>query len=118
MMDSTVEVTAAHGSGKVIVKENRVLFRETTSEKAIPVLELVFEATGRMAVGAVAVITLPTQGGWTNFREFNNDPVSDPGEVQLKSGDATLTRAAKTLTLTATKVWETGDQIVVNLQER
>ena len=59
MMDTTVEVTAAHGSGKVIVKENGVLFRETTSEKAIPELELIFEVTGRMAIGAVAEITLP-----------------------------------------------------------
>ena len=111
MTDTTVEVTAAHGSGKVIVREGGVLFKETISEKAIPELELIFEATGRMAVGAVAVIALPSQGIWTNFREFNNDPTADPGEVRLKSGNATLTRAAQSLTLTATAVWETGHQI-------
>ena len=106
----TLEVTAAHGKGTMVLTgSNGRALNQTTSEAELGNLTFTFTPGGNMAKGAQ--VRLEPHEDWPAFREDNGDGISDPGEVTLR-GKATLVVTATAATATATEALSPTDKLV------
>ena len=111
----SVDVTAPHGSGEIVLKSGGRILRQTTKERKLGNLQFTYTTAGWMAKGAILQIAIPDK--WPNVRPDNSNNVREPGEVVLSGtakADLELNSANSTIRAKAAEAWRKGATVIVS----
>ena len=110
----SVDVTAPHGSGEIVLKSGGQTLRRTAKGRKLGDLQFTYKTAGWMAKDAILQIAIPDK--WTNVRPDNSNNVREPGEVVL-SGSAKanleLNSTNRTIRAKAAEPWREGATVIV-----
>ncbi len=110
----SVDVTAPHGSGEIVLRSGGQVLRQTAKEDKLGDLQFTYTTEGWMAKDAIVQITIP--GKWPNVRRDNGNSIRDPGEVILggtAKAELQLNSTNRTIRAKATEAWRAGATVIV-----
>ena len=111
----SVDVTAPHGSGEIVLRSGGRILRQTTKERKLGNLQFTYTTAGWMAKDAIVQIAIPDK--WPNVRPDNSNNVREPGEVVLSGtakADLQLNSTDRTIRAKATEAWREGATVIVS----